>query len=82
MFKLDNFGVTLFVSFSYKRLLQCAFYKNFKKSMQKSIFSQKFFKKFEYCNENMYTNSNFKLNYLKNYNDSEDAVKTKNAPFS
>ena len=29
----------------------------------------------------MSANSNFKRNYLKNYNDSEDAVKTKNAPF-
>ena len=25
--------------------------------------------------------NNFKRNYLENYNDSEDAVKTKNAPF-
>jgi hypothetical protein len=30
MFKLDNFGVTLFVSFSYKKLLQCSFYENLK----------------------------------------------------
>jgi hypothetical protein len=29
----------------------------------------------------LYTNSNFKRNYLENYNDSENAVKTKNAPF-
>jgi hypothetical protein len=32
-----------------------------------------------YYNENM---NNFKRNYLENYNDSEHAVKTKNAPFS
>jgi hypothetical protein len=38
-------------------------------------------KKFVYYNENMYTNSNFKCNYLENYDDSEHAVKTKNAPF-
>ena len=41
-------------------------------------FSAKNSKKFVYYNENM---SNFKRNYLKNYNDSEHAVKTKNAPF-
>ena len=35
-------------------------------------------KKFVYYNENM---SNFKRNYLDNYNDSEHAVKTKNALF-
>ena len=46
--------------------------------MQKSIKNSK---KFVYYNENMYTNSNFKRNYLENYNDSEHAVKTKNAPF-
>jgi hypothetical protein len=37
------------------------------------------FKKFVYYNENM--NTNFKRNYLKNYNGSEHTVKTKNAPF-
>src|SRR5207249_10494722 len=31
--------------------------------------------------KSLYTNSNFKRNYLENYNDSEHAVKTKNAPF-
>ena len=44
-------------------------------------FSAKNSKKFVYYNENMNPNSNFKRNYLKNYNDSEDVVKTKNAPF-
>ena len=39
---------------------------------------EKFAKKFVYYNENM---NNFKRNYLKNYNDSEFTVKTKNAPF-
>jgi hypothetical protein len=29
----------------------------------------------------MNANSNFKRNYLKNYNDSKHAIKTKNAPF-
>jgi hypothetical protein len=28
MFKLDNLGIILFVSFSYKKLLQCSFYEN------------------------------------------------------
>jgi hypothetical protein len=32
-----------------------------------------------YYNEELVTN--FKRNYLENYNDSEHAVKTKNAPF-
>ena len=31
--------------------------------------------------KSLYTNSNFKRNYLENYNDSEHAVKTKNASF-
>ena len=73
MFKLDNFGVILFVSFSYKKLLQCSFYE-IKKSIKNS-------NKFMYYNENMNANSNFKRSYLENYNDSEHAVKTKNAPF-
>jgi hypothetical protein len=34
-----------------------------------------------YYNENMNSNSNFKHNYFENYNDSEVAVKAKNAPF-
>ena len=46
---------------------------------KKSIFSQKNSKKFVYYNEELVTNS--KRNYLENYNDSELAVKTKNAPF-
>ena len=49
--------------------------------MQKSIFPQKNSNKFVYYNENMNTNSNFKHNYLENYNDSEAVVKTQNAPF-
>ena len=49
--------------------------------MQKSIFPQKIQKKLVYYNEELVTNSNFKRNYLENYNDSEHAVKTKNAPF-
>jgi hypothetical protein len=28
---LDNFDVILFISFSYKKLLQCSFYENFSK---------------------------------------------------
>ena len=74
MFKLDNFGVILFVSFSYKKLLQCSFYENFKNRCKNS-------KQFVYYNENMNASSNFKRNYLENYNDSEHVVKTKNAPF-
>src|SRR3569623_1896267 len=46
--------------------------------MQKSI-SAKNSKKFVYYNEELV--HKFKRNYLENYNDSEHAVKTKNAPF-
>src|SRR5687768_18413700 len=49
--------------------------------MQKSIFPQKIQKSLCITTKNLYTNSNFKRNYLENYNDSEHAVKTKNAPF-
>jgi hypothetical protein len=44
-------------------------------------FSAKNSKKFVYYNEELVTDSNFKRNYLENYNDSEHAIKTKNAPF-
>jgi hypothetical protein len=37
-----------------------------------------FFTKIVYYNENMDPNSNFKRNYLENYNDSKVVVKTKN----
>jgi hypothetical protein len=46
--------------------------------MQKSIFPQKFKK---VCVLQRRACNNFKRNYLENYNDSEHAVKTKNAPF-
>ena len=58
MFKLDNFGVILFVSFSYKTYLQCSFYESLKIGA-KIDFSAKNSKKFVYYNENMYTNSKF-----------------------
>ena len=81
MFKLDNFCVILFVSFSYKKLLlQCSFDETLKNRCTNRFF-RKNSNKFVYYNENMNANSNFKCNYLKNYNDSEHAVKTKNAPF-
>ena len=47
----------------------------------KTDFAARNSKKFVYYNENMNTNSNFKRNYLENYNDSEHAIKRKNAPF-
>ena len=49
-----------------------------KKSMQKSIFPQK-----SLCitTKSLTQIENFKRNYLENYNNSEHAVKTKNAPF-
>src|SRR3569623_1794958 len=49
--------------------------------MQKSIFPQKIHKSLCITTKSLYTNSNFKRNYFENYNDSEHAVKTKNAPF-
>ena len=49
--------------------------------MQKSIFPQKIQKSLCITTKSLYTNSNFKRNYLENYNDTEHAVKTKNAPF-
>ena len=55
MFKLDNFGVILFVSFSYKELPQCSFYENLKKS----IFSQKIQKSLCITTKSLYTNSKF-----------------------
>ena len=74
MFKLDNFGVLLFLSFSYKQLLQCSFDENLKNRLkiQKSLcITTKICTQIE----------NFKRNYLENYNDSEHAVKTKSALF-
>src|SRR4051812_43051477 len=80
MFKLDNFGVILFVSFSYKKCYNDHFIK-IEKIDAKINFSAKNSKKFVYYTEELVTNSNFKRNYLENYNDSEHAIKTKNAPF-
>ena len=77
MFKLDNFDVILFVSFSYKNCYNVHFMK-IEKSMQKSIFPQKIQKSLCITTKSM---NNFKRNYLENYNDSEFTVKTKNAPF-
>src|SRR3569623_1296744 len=81
MFKLDNFGVILFVSFGYKKLLQCSFYENLK-DWCKNRFLRKKFKKVCVLQQRACTQiQNFKRNYLENYNNSEHAVKTKNTPF-
>ena len=48
---------------------------------KKSIFPKKIQKSLCITTKSLYTNSNFKRNYLENYNDSEHAVKTKNASF-
>src|SRR6185312_14567341 len=42
MFKLDNFCVILFVSFSCKKLLQCSFYENLKNRCKNRFFRKKF----------------------------------------
>src|SRR6478736_6513635 len=56
-------------------------FNKFKRLMQKSIFPQKI-QKVCVLQRRAYTQiQNFKRNYLENYNDSEHAVKTKNAPF-
>ena len=60
MFKLDNFGVILFVSFSYKKLLQCSFYENLKNRCKNQFFRKKF-KKVCVLQRSLYTNSNFQL---------------------
>ena len=80
MFKLDHFGVILFISFIYKNCYNVHVMK-IEKIDAKIDFSAKNSKQFVYYNKELVTNSNFKRNYLENYNDSEDAVKTKNAPF-
>jgi hypothetical protein len=76
MFKLDNFGAILFVSFSYKKYLQHSFYENLK-----NRFFRKKFKSLCITTKKCSQIQNFKCNYLENYNDSERAVKTKNAQF-
>ena len=74
MFKLDHFGAILFISFSYKKIATMFILWKFKKS----IFTQKIQKSFCTTTKSLYK---FKRNYLENYNDSERAVKTKNASF-
>src|SRR3569833_2770365 len=81
MFKWDNFGVILFFSFSYKKLLQCSFYENLKSRCKNRFFRKKIQKSLCITTKSLYTNSNVKRNYLENYNDSEHAIKTKNASF-
>ena len=81
MFKWDNFCVILFFSFSYKKLLQCSFYENLKNPCKNRFFRKKFKKVCVLQRRACTQIQNFKRNYLENYNDSEHAVKTKNAPF-
>ena len=77
MFKLDNFGVILFVSFSYKKLLQCSFYENLKNRC-KNRFFRKNSKKFVYYNENMYTNSKFQMQFSRKLQRFRGCRKNKN----
>src|SRR5690349_2421937 len=58
MFKLDNFGVILFVSFSYEKLLQCSFMK-IEKIDAKIDFSAKIQKSLCITTKSLYTNSKF-----------------------
>ena len=58
MFKLDNFGVILFVSFSYENCYNVHFMK-IEQIDAKIDFSAKNSKKFVYYNEELVTNSKF-----------------------
>ena len=62
MFKLDNFGVILFVSFSYKNCYNAHFMKT-EKIDAKIDFSAKNSKKFEYYNKELVTNSKFQTQF-------------------
>ena len=81
MFKLDNFCAILFVSFSYKKLLQCSLYDNLKNRCKNRFFRKKFKKVCVLQRRACTQIQNFKRNFLENYNDSKHAVKTKNASF-
>ena len=62
MFKLDNFGVIWFVSFSYKNCYNVHFMK-IEKINAKIDFSEKNSKKFVYYNEELVTNSKFQTQF-------------------
>src|SRR4051812_14220915 len=76
MFKLDNFGVILFVSFSYKKLLQCSFYENLQNQ-----FSAKNSKKFVYYNGELVHKFKFQTQLSKKLQRFRTCRKNKNAPF-
>ena len=63
------------------KLLQCLFYENLKNRCKNRFFRKKFKKVCVLQRQACTQIQNFKRNYLENYNDSEYAVKTKNAPF-
>ena len=62
-------------------MLQCSFYENLKNLCKNRLFCKKFKKVCVLQRRACTQIQNFKRNYLENYNDSEHAVKTKNAPF-
>ena len=69
MFKLDNFGVILFVLFSYKKLLQCSYYENLK-----NRFFRKKFKKVCVLQRKLAPGSiseNFNLDQLNVFNEAK-----------
>ena len=63
MFKLDNFGVILFISFSYKKLLQCSFYENLKDWCKNRFFRKKIQKSLCITTKSLYTNSKFQTQF-------------------
>src|SRR6185437_6009150 len=60
------------------KILQCSFYENLKNKCKNRFFRKKFKK---VCVLQRRACDKFKRNYLENYNGSEHAEKTKNAPF-
>ena len=62
-------------------MLQCSSYENLKNRCKNRFFCKKFKKVCVLQRRACTQTQNFKRNYLENYNDSEHAVKTKNAPF-
>src|SRR6185437_3494339 len=80
MFKLDNFGVILFVSFSYTNCYNVHFME-IEKIDAKIDFSAKNSKKFVCYNEELVTNSKFQTQLPRKLQRFRTCCKNKNAPF-
>ena len=82
MFKLDNFGVILFVSFSYKNCYNVHFMKILKNWCKNRFFCKKFKKACVLQRRACNKIQNFQMQLSRNYNDSEHAIKQKMLHFS